>query len=218
MSGICGIWRLDGRPLDPTELGRVAEPTAHRGLDGQRHWSSPHVALVCQQTKLSPKEELQPVTSSAAVVVFDGRLDNRDVLVSMLNEQDRLAASSDAMVVLGGYGQFGASVFGRLHGDFAVAVYDRTAGVLHLARDIVGPQPLYYARTHAAVTFSSEIKGVLQCPGLLRKPCEDALADYLLPGDFQERELTCFEGVKRVLPGTVVTVTRSAIHVAQHDG
>jgi asparagine synthase (glutamine-hydrolysing) len=34
MCGICGVWNVDGRPVDPELLGRMRDSLAHRGPDG----------------------------------------------------------------------------------------------------------------------------------------------------------------------------------------
>ena len=38
MSGILGIWNLDGRPLEPELLAKMSATLAHRGPDGEGRW------------------------------------------------------------------------------------------------------------------------------------------------------------------------------------
>jgi asparagine synthase (glutamine-hydrolysing) len=43
MSGIAGIYHLDGRPVDLALLHRMTDVIAHRGPDGIHHWISENV-------------------------------------------------------------------------------------------------------------------------------------------------------------------------------
>ena len=45
MSGIVGIYRADGRAVDPVLLGRMLQAMAHRGPDGEGQWVSEPIGL-----------------------------------------------------------------------------------------------------------------------------------------------------------------------------
>jgi len=38
MSGIVGIYNLDGRPVEPEKIGHMVDVLAHRGPDGAEVW------------------------------------------------------------------------------------------------------------------------------------------------------------------------------------
>src|SRR2546423_6793158 len=90
MSGIVGIWNLDGRPVERGLLAGLSATMSQRGLDGERFWLDGPVGLACQLFRVTPESatEVQPlVDGSGAVLVFNGRLDNRVELLAALKEK-----------------------------------------------------------------------------------------------------------------------------------
>src|SRR5579859_4865084 len=107
MSGISGIWNLDGKPLSRELLERVAQCLQHRGPDGTASWQKGSVGLSSSLLRVTPesKDEVQPVVhSSGCVLVFDGRLDNRSELIEELRENHIAhAATPDSLLALLAY-------------------------------------------------------------------------------------------------------------------
>src|SRR5436309_2604073 len=158
MSGIVGVWNLDGRPVENAVLARMSASMAHRGPDGERLWVDGAVGLACQLLRVTPeaRTEIQPlVHSSGVALVFDGRLDNRDELLQILRpEQGISAASSDPALVLAAYEVFGDRLPERLAGDFAFGLFDPNHRKLLLARDAIGLRPLHYCRVGETFLFA----------------------------------------------------------------
>lgn len=214
MSGILGIWNLDGRPVEAGMLSRLSATLAHRGPDGEGQWLEGPVGLACQLMRVTPESlhETQPLVHlSGAVIVFDGRLDNREELLGLLKgawgaETD----SPDPALVLAAYVAFGEGFAERLNGDFALAIYDPPRRRLLLARDAVGPRPLYYYRTGNTFLFASEIKAILAHPEVSAKPNDDVLAEFLLGGPAPEDPgATFFAGIYSLPPGFLGVITPS---------
>ena len=68
----------------------------------------------------------------------------------------------------------------RLHGMFALALWDASRERLVLARDRLGKKPLLYAELpDGTLAFASELKALLRLPGLARELDLDALDAYL---------------------------------------
>jgi asparagine synthase (glutamine-hydrolysing) len=168
MSGIVGIWNLDGKPVEREVLARMSATMAHRGPDGEEMWIKGPVGLGCQLLRVTPEseKETQPlVDSSGAVVVFDGRLDNREELLESLKDSYQVSSSSpDPDLVLAAYEAFGDRLPERLAGDFAFGLFDPNRQQILLARDAIGIRPLYYCRTRDTFLFASEIKALLAHP------------------------------------------------------
>lgn len=205
MSGIAGIWNLDARPVNPSELASLAAPLSHRATDSQRLWAEGSVGMASHQLAVTPESlsEIQPLHSpSGSVLVFDGRLDNREELFSDLADVLGLRRNSpDAAFVMAAYEYFGRGFAARLKGDFALGLYDPRAHALLLTRDLIGMRPLYYCRLPNIFLFASEIKAILAHPDVHRRVDEEGLAHVVLPGRAVRRELTCFDGIRTIVPG-----------------
>ncbi len=221
MSGIVGIWNLDGRPLEEGLCSRLSATLAHRGPDGGGMWQQGPVGLACQLMRVTPEsaQETQPLVHPlGAVLVFDGRLDNREELLGLLKASSEVDASSpDPALVLAAYYAFGERFVERLNGDFALGLFDPKRQQLIMARDAIGVRPLYYCQAGDTFLFASEIKAILAHPRVSPEPDDDLLADLLLyriSGDCQK--LTLFKEVFRLLPGHIALLTPRGLVVRQY--
>ncbi len=205
MSGIVGIWNLDGRPVDPHVFAAMSATMAHRGPDGEGHWLQGPAALACQMLHATPEsltEHLPLVHPRGTVLVWDGRLDNREELLAALQDDHSVTpASPDAELVLAAYHVYKEQLPERLQGDFALGLFDPEQQQLLFARDQLGVRPLYYTRAGDTVIFASEIKAILAHPQVRTRPNDNALGDFLLGGvPSDPRGETCFEGIFSLPP------------------
>ena len=213
MSGIAGVSHLDGRPCDPALVASLASTLAHRGGDNLGIWCDGAVGLACQLLRVTPEStcERQPVTDDAnRVLVFDGRLDNRDAIIAAMAPGDRWRGSPDSAVVLAAFDLWGRDALGQLIGDFALALFDAGDRSVVLARDPVGCRPLYYWTDGTTFVFASEIKAILAYPGVPAKPNDDLLADAFLLNQlpYDDHRETYFDGVYAVRPGWWLRASR----------
>jgi asparagine synthase (glutamine-hydrolysing) len=211
MSGIVGIWNLDGKPVEREVLARMSATMAHRGLDGEEMWIKGPVGFACQLSRITPEseKETQPLVGSSGVgLVFDGRLDNREELLADLKQSHHVSSSSpDPDLVLAAYEAFGDRLPERLAGDFALGLFDPSRQRLLLARDAIGIRPLYYCRTRDTFLFASEIKALLAHPQVSSRPNDDLLAKFLLHEPGHPQEMTFFEGVSSLIPAHLAILT-----------
>lgn len=213
MSGFAGLWQLDGRPVDPSVLAAMSDALAHRGIDGEGHATAGAVGLSHRHLWVMPEEvgERQPLVGrGGALLVLDGRLDNRNDIVARLELPRQ---SSDAACVLAAYAAWGDDVVARLNGDYALALYDPARRSLLLARDSIGIRPLYYHASPRLFAFASEIKALLRHPDVPRRPDDDGVADYLLLGErpVDRLDVTCFAGVHALPPAHLLRVTERGV-------
>ncbi len=210
MSGIIGIWNLDGKPVEREVLARMSATMAHRGPDGEEMWIKGPVGLGCQLLRVTPEseKETQPlVDASGTVVVFDGRLDNREELLASLKDTYAVSSSSpDPALVLAAYEAFGDRFPERLVGDFALGLFDPNRQQLILVRDAIGIRPLYYCRVRENFLFASEIKALLAHPDVSSKPNDNQLA-ALLVDQVRDQNMTFFEGVFSLPPAHLAFLT-----------
>jgi len=103
------------------------------------------------------------------------------------------------------YEEHGAAFVERLHGMFALALWDAPRSRLVLARDRLGKKPLLYTRlADGTFAFASELKALLQLPidrELDRGAVDAYLALGYVPGD-----RTGLAGVRRLPPGHLLVL------------
>lgn len=161
----------------------------------------------------------RPAVSPAVTIAFDGRLDDRDDLISACRECRQIsAASSDAELVAASYDIFGLDFARHLLGDFAVAIVDVRERRLVLARDAMGIRPLYYRRTPTSVVFASNIKTLLADPDVPAHPNNQLLAELMLRRTHRRSAdgSTLFAGISQVPPAHIATFTSSDTHVHRY--
>lgn len=134
-------------------------------------------------------------------IILNGEIYNYRELRDELAAKGRAFRSdSDTEVVLQAYLAWGPSCLGRFVGMWALAILDLQARKLFLARDPFGIKPLYYIQSAGRLAFASEIKALLELPGL--RPSADAarLYDYLRYGITDHSAQTLFRGVRHLPP------------------
>ena len=105
----------------------------------------------------------QPFTSNDGLVtiVFNGEIYNFNELKANLTHKYIFKTESDTEVLLNLYYEHGIECLDKLIGMFSIAIYDERENVSYLVRDRLGIKPLYYFYHNNDITFSSEIKSIL---------------------------------------------------------
>lgn len=146
MCGIAGEARFDQRP-DEDAVRRMTEAIRHRGPDADGFHFVDQVAL--GHRRLSILDLVgggQPMARDGCIIVFNGEAYHHQVLRQELAERGHtFGTRSDTEVVLAAYLEWGESFIERVHGMFALALWDQRSERLLLARDRLGKKPLYYA-------------------------------------------------------------------------
>jgi asparagine synthase (glutamine-hydrolysing) len=222
MCGIVGIYNLDGSPASNKILKKMTDIVAHRGPDGEGHFSEGPIGLGHRRLAiidLSP-DGRQPMTtdSSDAVITYNGEIYNfQELRVELQAKGHRFTSRTDTEVVLHAYEEWGERCIDRFNGMFAFAIYDRNRtnsesstykqhpGRLILARDRYGIKPLYYYYKNGVFLFASEIKSLLQHPDVQVNVHYPALSEYFT---FQNifSDLTLFEDIRLLSAGSILIV------------
>jgi asparagine synthase (glutamine-hydrolysing) len=131
----------------------------------------------------------------------------------------RFRTGSDSEVVVHGYEAWGLDVFSRIHGMFAVALWDGREERMVLARDRMGKKPLYHAFVGSGdrtLIFASELKALLAHPDFERRLSPSGLAQYLVYECLPEHA-TIYRGAEKLLPGHVMVYERRTQRVQTHE-
>ncbi len=143
----------------------------------------------------------QPMPSSDGRywIIFNGEIYNYVELRMELEALGhRFRSHSDTEVLLAAYAQWGPKALLRLVGMFACAILDTHERKLFLARDPFGIKPLYYVRSAGFFAFASEIKALLDIPGLRRTVNPERLYLYLRHGLTDHGSETMFAHIRQL--------------------
>lgn len=116
------------------------------------------------------------------------------------------APDSDAELILHAYRRWGRDGIRRLRGIFDVFIWDAKRECLLAARDHLGAEPLFYTRAGDEFLFAASPKTLLTQPGVPRAPNRAVLVETLY-WHFPLPEETALDGIRRILPGHVLTIT-----------
>ena len=99
----------------------------------------------------------------------------------MLGKGHRFASDTDTEVIIHLYEEEGPDCVKRLNGMFAFAICDFRSGEpsVFVARDHFGVKPFYYALQGSRFAFASEIKALLEVPGIKAELDHASLHQYL---------------------------------------
>lgn len=220
MSGITGIFNLDGRPVDRALLQQMMNAIAHRGPDGVGCWSDGHVGFGHLMLHTTPESlrERQPLSREPGglCLTLDGRVDNRRELRAALESKGYAPrANTDAELVLRAYECWGEDCPQRIIGDYAFAIWDGNNRKLFCARDAFGIRPFYYVLDRSAFTFSSELRPLLDTPGLQRKINLGMLGEYLCDS-VASLEETLYQNVLRLPPAHRLILQEGAPRITRY--
>lgn len=200
MSGITGIFRRDGRDVDPSDIKKMNAKIVHRGPDGSNVWCEGPVAFGHQMLHTTPEslhEELPfEDEESGLVITADARIDNRDDLAPKLGIEDKEYVS-DSYFILKAYEKWGEKCPEELLGDFAFAIWDKNKEILFCARDHMGVKPFYYYLSNDIFLFGSEIKSIISAKEVSCILNKNKVAEYMSLL-FEDKQNTFYEDIIRL--------------------
>ncbi len=213
MCGICGWIGLDAAAqFDVTHVERMRRVLDHRGPDDSGSRVEDFAAegrtgrVGLGHARLSIIDLAgghQPLSNEdgSLWIVFNGEVYNfLELRTALVGRGHVFRTRTDTEVILHLYEEKGVECLGDLRGMFAFALWDARQRRLFLARDRVGKKPLVYRSEPGRLLFASEIKSLLQAPGVGRELCPEALHHYLTYG-YVPHPLTMFRGIEKLPPG-----------------
>src|SRR5262245_13922256 len=218
MSGISAILNLDGSPVAPAEISRMANSLRPYGPDRQRTLVRKNAAFVFCLQQFTPEDTLeqQPIVfANRFVMLFDGRIDNRHELGEVLSiSGSDLNLTPDGTLAMHLFARWGERAVERILGDFAIIVVDLQDGQLICARDQMGMRVLHYhlsATRFAVATNPDTLFALSWVPRICNK---DKVADMLVNRGLNG-ETTYYQEIFRVLPGYIVRVRGASLSKTQ---
>ncbi len=221
MSGIAGIVRLDGGPVDRVLLEKMADFQAFRGPHGRRVWSEGNVGFVHTLFKLSDDDAPapQPATLDGKVwITAHARIDAQTELIAALRGKGRevVSGTSDAELLLHAYHAWGERCLEHVLGDFTFAIWDVREQRLFCAVDHFGIRPFYYARVGQTLVFSNTLDCVRLLASVSEKLDDTAVGDFLLFGQYVDLDRTIYADVRRIPRAHRLIASRDRVEVRRY--
>lgn len=223
MSALSGVWHKDGAPGIGAALGAMNAALSEWLCDAPGEWENGAVGLA-QRVRFTTPESLNETQPFAhleipeLVIAADAWLDNRTELCDALgiaeSERGRL---TDSALILRAYVKWGEACAGKLRGDFAFAIWDGRAQKIYCARDYLGFKPFIYYDAPNLFTFSSDVRGVLGCPGVPVALDASLLAASLVQFTHRvEQSKTFYRDVVKLPPAHFLVVTRESTRLEKY--
>jgi asparagine synthase (glutamine-hydrolysing) len=220
MCGINGLFYFDRHhPVEEATLNRMCWTTRHRGPDDTGRYIQSNVGLGFNRLSIIDLAGgHQPMTNedSTVWVVFNGEIYNfSDLREELAGRGHTFQTRSDTEVIVHGWEEWGEQCVEKLRGMFAFVVWDARRRVLFGARDRVGIKPFYYYQDDELFAFSSEIKGLLEVPGISRDVDPAAIGEFL-----RHRYVigphTVLRDIHKLQPGHTITVDADGSRIRRY--
>ncbi len=223
MCGINGVINCG----DDETLRRMTAVQAHRGPDDSGMWSrrfpdGSYVGLGSRRLAiidLSSSGHMPMCNEDRSVwITYNGEIYNfQDLCCELQSKGHRFVSETDTEAILHLYEEEGEECVNRLNGMFAFAICDLRSGrpKLFLARDHFGVKPFYYFHQGDRFAFASEIKGLLEVPGIDAELDPESLHQYLTFLWVPDPQ-TMFRGIHKLPAGHCATFCEGQLKIKQY--
>jgi asparagine synthase (glutamine-hydrolysing) len=223
MCGISGLVNCG----DADALARMTDIQWHRGPDDSGLWErrlsdGTYIALGSRRLAildLSLDGHMPMSNEDGSVwITYNGEIYNfAELRRELEGKGHRFRSHTDTEAIVHLYEEYGVDCLNRLNGMFAFAICDLRgpSPKLFLARDHFGVKPLYYYERGGKLAFASEVKALLEVPGIEARISIEALHQYLtflwVPDP-----ATMFEGVRKLEAGHYAIWQRGKFEIEQY--
>lgn len=191
MCRIIGGWEFGGESLGClfANIEKMRDSMRNGGPDDCGVYFSQTAQVTLAHRRLSIIDlssfSHQPFKSSNGryILVFNGEIYNYKEIAKRLSKEGIFVeGKSDTEVLLVAFMHYGMECVQFFDGMFAFAIWDEIEQKLYLCRDRMGVKPLYYYFDGNVFLFSSELKGILHYPKLLKNINKESLGFYFAFG------------------------------------
>jgi asparagine synthase (glutamine-hydrolysing) len=237
MCGFVAIVAPEGGPIDAALLTRMTATLAHRGpddcgyvwirpADGQNQRSTtelpqsgPLPGLLFGHRRLSildlSERSRQPMAGDdgSSWLVYNGEIYNYlELKAELAAAGTQFRSAGDAEVLLKAYERWGDDALTRFNGMWAFVLWDGRRQRLVAARDRFGVKPLYCTTVGTAWIFASEVKALLEFPGVEARADDDEVMSFLRHARADCGGETMFRGIRAVPAAALLVLERGRVH------
>ncbi|MCL1918631.1 MAG: asparagine synthase (glutamine-hydrolyzing) [Peptococcaceae bacterium] len=116
-------------------------------------------------------------------------------------------AKTEADVIAAAYQQWGADCVTHFTGTWSLILWDPAQRLLLCSRDRIGVQQIFYYKDAHKIILASEIKQILQDPGIPRKINRETLYSFLVNSAISYNEDTFFANITALSPAHTMLIT-----------
>lgn len=232
MCGIAGaVWWNPRERVTADILQRMTDSLRHRGPDAGGAWfcepavptelTAGHPAVALGHRRLSIIDVAgspQPLGNEdgSVQISFNGEIYNYRELREQLQQQGHtFRTDGDTEVIVHLYEQYGLDFVQHMRGMFALAIWDSRVQRLVLARDRLGKKPLFYCQQDERLVFASELKALLQVPGMPRQLSRSAVLQFLTL-QYVPHPDCILEGFHKLPPASIGVLQQGTWHVQRY--
>lgn len=227
MCGIAGAVFQNLTDINVQFVTTILNSMHHRGPDGKGWFAFDgtnrlsgiqpqniaQTKLILFHTRLSiidlSADGHQPMISSNGryVLTYNGEIYNYLELKGELASLGYIfKTKTDSEVLLAAYSHWDVAAFTKFEGMFAFGIFDTLLNKLILVRDFFGIKPLYYCVTQGNLYFASEIKTLLQFPGVNKQVNPQNVYEYLRFGLTDHNEQTMLKDIHQLPPAHYIEI------------
>ena len=148
---------------------------------------------------------------------YSGHIRNHKALCSLLNIDPSLPREiKEEEIVIAAYKKWGNKMAEHIYGSFSFALFDTESDTLFCLRDQFGTKPFYYYLSdNGNFIYGTTIREIMQSSDFKKELNQKMLQIYLTM-TYTTGEETFFKGVKKLLPGRILTFKNSEINIERY--
>lgn len=199
-------------------INKMTNKLIHRGPDEYGYYYKKNVLLGHRRlVVIDPTGGKQPMTEVKGdyeyTIVYNGEIYNTDeVRKKLMDKGYAFNSHSDTEVILKAYIEWGEDCVQYLNGIYAFGVWEEKSKSLFLTRDRLGVKPLFYAKLGDSFIFGSEIKALLEFPGLEAVIDENGLLELFSLSPSRCLGSGLFKDIYEVKPSEYIILTPNNIY------
>jgi asparagine synthase (glutamine-hydrolysing) len=217
---MCGFCGFTGQIATPEEiLEKMKNKIIHRGPDSGGSHIDNGIAMGFRRLSFLDLEGgHQPIYNETKdmVITFNGEIYNhQEIREELIAKGHVMGSGADTEVLIHGYEEWGEEILQKLRGMFAFVIWDKKNETLFGARDFFGIKPFYYTLVDGEFVYGSEIKSILEHPGVKKEVNPIALENYLT-FQYSVLEETFFKGIVKLMPAHCFTFKNGKLDIKRY--
>lgn len=222
MCGILGFCDLNNNIFTKDEkveiIEKMKKTLSRRGPDESGSYISKNVSLGHSRLiVIDPANGAQPMKctyqGNSYIITYNGQIYNTNELKKELSDNGfTFFGHCDTEVLLKAYIHFGNDVVNKLNGIFAFAIWNENKKELFVARDHFGVKPLFYSIIDNTFIFASEIKALLEYPGIYPVLDSQGISELFGIGPAHTPGTTIFKEIYELKPASFGIFNASGFH------